>query len=755
MSVKRISSTRLRFLTCCASLLYAATGGSAWAQSQEPSPKPSDQDAIVVTAQKKPELLLNAPLPISVVSAKTLTDQNLVRLSDFYNRIPGIQYTGDRVTNIAIRGITSGGVTTSTVAIVIDDIPLGASTIAGQPTIPDFDPATLERIEVLRGPQGTLYGASSLGGLIRYVTREPDTHKFSGRVEGGANFIDGGSGGKSFRGSVNIPIIENRAALSVSGFYRDDPRWIDNIRPGAAGKNVNRREGWGGRAALKIDATDNLKVTFAAIRQKTDTNYSTLSTSGAIPICPECVGPNIGMVATYTPKYNDLKTISVTPSTGEQKYQVYSARAEWNLNWATASSTTAWSRSDNLLSNDVTQNFSFLFQIYGAPSDASINIKAHDYTRKFSQELRLAENGKVFDWLLGAFYTSEHSSTEQILTLSSPSATPLNSGGPTAYREVAVFANATYHVTPKWNVQGGARYSKNKLESRNENVIDGPAQAIFGPSSSGQNPSLKDHAFTWLLSSDYHVSDNIMTYARVSTGYRPGGTNNDGFGPLTYGSDTVTNYELGLKGYVVPRVLSLDVSVFQIDWKNIQLQNTDVNSGIGYFTNGSKARSRGVEIASQAKPWGGMVIDANAAFTDAKLTQDLPILTGSTGLLGKAGDRLPFSAKFSTSISARQSFSLGGSTKAFVGATLAHVGDRQTAFQSSAGARPRFTLPSYSIVDLQAGISMDEVWHLSGYIRNLFNENAVINAGNGNGVLSPTAVFAQPRTFGFTVARDF
>ena len=735
----------------------------AYAQSGQTAP--GDDGAapstdIVVTAQKRTERLLDVPVPVTSVSAEALVTENLVKLSDFYSRIPGLQYSGGRTSNLSIRGITSGGSTAATVAILIDDVPFGGTTSAGQPPIPDFDPGTLERIEVLRGPQGTLYGASSLGGLIKYVTRTPDTHELSGRVEIGGNTVDGGNQGYSGRASINVPIVQDRVALSVSGFYRNDPRWLDNIYTSAAAKNVNKKETWGGRAALLVKPTDTLTITLSAIRQKQQTENSDLAiTSGGIRICPECSVPSTGntVQTNFQPVYADLTTLNTVPSTGDSTFAQSSARGELDLGWGQVTSITAWGRADNVLSNDVTSTFGGLFRAYyGSPTSATVLIENADYTHKFSQELRLAGSGDRLDWLVGGFYTVEHAGTDQALFLSSPEVTPYAGSGPSSYREFAGFADLTYHATDKLDIEVGGRLSKNKQRSVQTQVIDDAVVDAFGPTDTATARS-DDTAFTWLVSPNYHFSKDIMGYVRVATGYRPGGPNiSGGTSAATFKSDTVTNYEVGLKGYVVPNTLTLDMSLFQIDWKDIQLQNTDAVSQLTFLTNGSKARSRGAEVATQWRAWRNFTLDANATFTDAVLTEDIPSSDTATGLSGKSGDRLPFTSKFTTSVSGRQTFTLSDQASAFFGATYTYVGDRMSAFGNSAASatRPRFTLPAYSLVDLQAGVTLDKSWQASLYMRNAFNKFGVIAAQNRNGTSVPTAIFTQPRTIGVTLARN-
>jgi outer membrane receptor protein involved in Fe transport len=719
------------------------------------------EEVILVTAQKREERLLDVPMAVTAVSAEALTEQNLVELSDFYNRVPGLQYSSRRVSGLSLRGISTGGNTNPTVGVLVDDVPFGSATNNSQPPIPDFDPGTLERIEVLRGPQGSLYGASSLGGLIKYVTRAPDLNDFTGRLELGANTVDGGNEGWSARGSVNIPIIEDELAVSASGYYRDDSAYIDNILPGFEDENVNRNEVYGGRVAVRAQPTEGLTITLTGMRQEQSSRNSDLSPSYGIPVCPECQGPGNTAVTNFTPLYGDFTT-RLRPAFGDAKYELYTGRVDLDLGFAELTSISAWSNVDNLLSNDVTAVFGgIILPAYDAADGSTVSIANGSFTDKFSQEVRLSGVGDRFDWVAGLFYTVENSSLTQSLTLLDPSGAPLVTpyagAGPGRYREYAGFGALTWHVTDQLDVQVGGRYAKNKQRSSQGLVIDTPVEFAFGSTSLISAESEED-AFTWMVSPSYHITPDLMAYARVATGYRPGGPNTGvpNVDP-TFDSDSVVNYELGLKGYIIPRRLSIDVAVFQIDWKDIQLQNTEAVSQLTFLSNGSKARSRGIEATARLVPWRGFTLDAGATWTEAELTEDLPTFVGNTGLSGEAGDRLPYTAKFTANVAARQDFRLSGRLSAFVGANYSYVGDRLSEFTTDApsATRPRFTLPGYSLVDLQAGIDLDDAWHLGLYVRNLFNERGVVRALNRNGTAAPTAVFLRPRTFGVTLARNF
>lgn len=721
----------------------------------------SVQDVIVVTAQKKEERLLDVPIAISAVTADTLTDQNLNRLTDYFDRVPGLQFSGQRIRALSLRGVTTGGATSPTLAVLVDDVQFGGTT-GGQTPIPDFDASALERIEVIRGPQGTLYGASSLGGLIKYVLKEPDTQDLFGRFEvGGTSVADGGTGWVT-RGTVNVP-ISDKVAVLASGFYRDDAAYLDNANAGAASaEDVNTREVWGYRGAVSIQPFENLKIVGSALYQEQDVVNSDLAiTSGGVPICADCYPPSVGSQSapvSFDPVYGDL-TLNTLDSLNASTYEVYSARAELDLGGAQVTSVSAWSKADNIITSDVTAVFLGLFQLpfsYQSPAGSSVTIGNADSTEKFSQELRVDGTVGSFDWLLGAFYTDEETSIDQSLFLfdvdGSLAATPFAGNGPGTYKEKAVFGTLTWEATEKFDLQVGARYAENEQTSAIDVIIDGPAVPLFGPSGLQEAPS-KDNALTWVVSPTYHFTPDMMGYVRVATGYRPGGPNIENAVVPSYDPDEVTNYEVGFKGRVIPGVLVVDAAVFQIDWKDIQLQGT-APSQQTFQANGGKARSRGVEFAASIFPRDGMKIDTSVALTDAELSDDLPGI--NNGLVGLSGDPLPYTADVTANISIDQEFDISANLEGSIGAAFTYVGDRPSEFLSvNATRNDRFDIPSYSTFDVRGRVTYKEDWALSAYVRNLFDERGIAVAQHRNGTNVPTALFIQPRSVGVTVSKSF
>lgn len=748
-------------------LCFAGTCVPAMAQDNpDADTGTTNSNEIVVTAQKREERLLDVPVAVSAVSADSLVSQNLVSIRDFYTRIPGIQLSGNTTQDISLRGINTGGGTNPTVAILIDDVQFGSSTYLGRPPIPDIDPATLQRVEVLRGPQGTLYGASSLGGLIKYVTKDPSTSDFSGRIEFGANTVRNGDEGWSVRGSINAPIVDNRIGVSISGFYRDDPGYVDNIIPdGSTVADANKNKVYGGRAALLLRPFDNLTVTLSALYQK-----QKLEGTANIPVCPSCstaAGTSTPIV--FDPRgVPDLRTArsAIVPTVNE--LQLYTGRVELDLDPVLITSITAWGRSDQVNTTDSTARFGPpLLEAFGIyPAGGTYLFGQPILTNKFTQELRFSSQGDTFDWLGGFFYTNERSSIAQTInrTGNAPNVLVYSGSNLSTYEEKAVFGDVTWHASDRFDIQIGGRYANNAQDYRVLSVIDVPAQPIFGPGEDHLFTS-EENSFTWLITPSYKFTPDLMGYIRIASGYRPGGPNTETPGAApTFESDDVINYEVGLKGSLFDRRMTFDIAAFQIDWNNVQLQNTALPSQFVFFENGKGARSRGIEVQTNATLWEGFTVDANATFLDAVLTGTLdpsvapaPGVPGVQRLRGVDGDRLPYSAKFTGNLSAQQSFQVANNAEAFVGFTVSHLGNRFGLFNqnSPAAVLPRLKLPSYTTVDLRAGLAIDDQWKLNLYVRNLFDKRGITSGDTRNGTQLPQVVFITPRVIGFSVSADF
>ncbi|MDB5782045.1 TonB-dependent receptor [Caballeronia mineralivorans] len=714
------------------------TTGSRGTATDEESPA---LEEIVVTAQKRAERLQDTPVPVTVLDTTELVARNQIRLQDYFVQVPGLSLNaaGDGTTTIVIRGIATALYSNPTVAVTIDDVPFGGSTALanGQLVQPDLDPGDLAQIEVLRGPQGTLYGASSLGGLIKYVTADPSTSGYSGRLEADLNGIRGGGDvGYGVRGYFNAPIGDT-LALRASGFSRLTPGYIDDVYTGRT--DINSISVAGGHLSLLWTPSALLAVKIGALYQYTH--------AGA--------GSAINTNSNYQPLYGDLHE-SFLPDSGAywNESTLYTAKIDVHLGWSDLTSVTGYGSNFYKESADTTLTF-------GAPpySLAASELFNRFDTQKITQELRLASpTGNRVDWLVGGFYTHEHSPAEQDINGVDPTTgvtlgTPLAAIFPTTYEEFAVFGDATYHFTQAFNLQGGVRYSRSHQTYTEADYGSLGETAPGVPFTSAQDSA--DHSVTFLVVPQLTINPDMMAYVRVASGYRPGGPNADAalvHLPGTFKADTTLNYEIGLKGNALHGAFTYDLSAFYIDWHSIQLQVKDPVSGFSFFSNGGAARSTGLEAALKYRNGTGLRIAANASYDVAELSQDAP-----PGTYAASGDRLPYSPRLSGSLSTDQDFRLSGEWTGFIGGTVSYLGTRLGAFQGNA-TQLRLVFPSYTTLDLRVG-TRSGPWTANLFARNVTDDRGVLSSRTLEGVQLPTSIyitnFIQPRTLGLSVARSF
>jgi len=692
-------------------------------------------EEVVVTAQKRSERLQDVPVPVTALSADSLVEQNQVRLQDYATSVPGLSVAPQPAFGqvLSIRGITTGPGENPSVGIMIDDVPFGSSTAIGYgAVIPDLDPADLTRIEVLRGPQGTLYGASSLGGLIKFVTADPSTDALTGHLEAGTSGVQNGSDmGYSFRGSANIPVSSD-LALRASAFTRLDPGYIDNIVTQRDGVNEQRVSG--GRLSGLWSPLEDVSVKLSALYQDSRSDGTADVSPGLTGLQQNWTrgtGPNNGTVQAYSAIVNaklgagiDLVSLS--------GYNISKAQT----------------------SVDVSSVYGGLAEeAYGVGTTALVSASK---TNKFSQEVRLsAPIGTHFEWLVGGFYTHEDSTVVQDIDAVTPEsgavvANGLETASPSIYTEYAGFTDLTWHITDQFNIQAGGRWSSIQQSLQNTLVaplLGAPVPQVGVKTHSSAQP------VTYLLTPQYKLSSELMVYARIASGYRPGGSN----GPLCqtfgfsceYSPDKTYNYELGAKGTVLDNVLSYDVSLYRINWKDIQLHAV-VPEGIGYLTNASEAKSQGLELSLEARPLTGMTAAAWAAWNTAELTQPFPL---AAAIEGAPGDRLPYSSRFSGNFSLNQEFPLSGSVTGIAGAAVSYVGNRLGAF-SGAGSvvAPRVYLPAYARTDAHIGVRYD-TWTVNAYVNNAFNKRGILESGAD--LLPVATLYIQPRIVGLNLSKSF
>ena len=691
-------------------------------------------EEIVVTAQKREERLLDVPVPITAVLATNLTDSNQLRLQDYYNRIPGLNVSPSTqgAQFISIRGVTTGP-GNPTVGIVVDDVPYGGSTSIGSGmVVPDFDPSDLSHIEVLRGPQGTLYGVGGLGGLIKYVTADPSTAGVSGRLETGVNGVKNGDGlGYDARGSINLPLSDD-LAIRASGSYRRDPGYVDD--PALDLKGVNEGQTFGGRVAALWRPSTDFSIKLSALYQRNKTDGS----SDVYPSLP-----------------TELSQSFALPGMGAHdiKSQAYSATINARLGAVKLVSLTGYNILRYTDTEDLTSSLgAFGPVLFGAGFTAAPFYEDSE-TKKFSQELRASVSfGEHVDWLIGGFYTHEGAVRHQSVIAVNPltgagGGSYLGLNSPSTYQEFAAFTDVTLHFSDRFDMQFGGREAYNDQDYSSDRT-----GALQSPSAPQRSSSA--NKFTFLVTPDFKLSQDAMLYVRVASGYQAGGPNNAASltagVPPSYGASTTINYELGAKGRIGGQLLTYDVSLYYIDWQDIQLT---LQSSLGsYMANGSHAESKGIEATLELHPLQGLTISTWGSVGKADLTEALP---ATSTAYGADGARLPFSSEFSGRFSVDQQFPLGPNVTADLGAAVSHVGNEYGILRGVSVGVPlsRQIYSPYTRLDLTAGLDFGS-WNLALFVNNLTDRRAAIAGGLGEP--NPLAfTYISPRSVGMNVAYKY
>jgi len=710
--------------------------------------QPADNDAlttIVVTAEKKEEKLKDVPMSITALGGGALDNLQYRSFSDYAAMVPGLSLVSSQpgLTTLTLRGQNAGGVG-STVAVYLDESPFGSSSalLNGSILSGDFDTWDLQRVEVLRGPQGTLYGANSEGGLLKFVTAPPVLGTFSGAAEVTGESVDHGGKGGDVRAVVNLP-IGDKLALRVGGFDQDVAGYIQD--PSRGKTDVNEGHKYGGRVSLLAEPVDSLTIRLTATSQQS--RYEGTPNVDVNPV-------------TLQPAFGDLVQNRLVNEPSTFQYKNYNATINWDAGPFSILSTTSY----GVLNSDFLVDYTNIQLAPGltvqdllaaALKLPGLGAYVDDLAdlKKFTQEVRISSPSTNFlEWQVGGYFTRETGHLYQHLNaVLLPSGAP--AGIPTlefpildsTYKESAGFANLTVHIIPQFDVQAGGRYSKNE-QTATESIT-----GLLVPTQAFSTPS-EGHVFTYSVAPRWHVDADNMVYLRWATGYRPGGPNAlppvaPPDVPRQYGADKTSNIELGVKSSLLQGLLSIDASIFHVDWTDIQLLEQVDNTGIN--GNGGKARSQGFEWAVGYVPLHGLTLDWTGAYTEANLTTPAPAVHGNTG------DSLPYAPKWSTSFDGEYDWAAFADFKYFVGATWSYVGARETGFGTDTTGLTQVRLSSYNTYGARVGLDNSR-YRVTLYGKNLSDSRGITNyVSQGAPGLNGDVSVIQPRTVGVTLSAKF
>ena len=741
---------------------------------------PVGLEEIVVTAQKFTSTIQNTPISMSAMSGDQLIAAGISTVEDFSRSLPGLSMrsAGPGMTEYEARGLASNGGASPTVGFYLDEVPLSppAMSETGKVVI-DPDLYDVSRIELLRGPQGTLYGSGSMGGTIKVVTNQPKLDTFEGSFQGTLSGTEGG--GLNGGGSVmlNLPFGDKFALrLVASDSYRSG--WIDRVvlnpfpadtplsssPPYTRGnvlaapvqtsdRDVNTNYLNSVRASLLFQPTNDLTVVATAFKQH-------LATGGY----DEFDSPP-------GPKYLTHYEAADVPESVSDTAHIYSLTVTYNLGFAELTSASAyWDRYESQV-QDGSESVSLVNGIYPYVSVPFIDSEP---SRQFSQEIRLTSSGdQRLRWIAGGFFSDLNSTVFQYSAnqsafggVANPAGVVYETTDPYHIEQFAMFVDGSYKLTDTLTLSAGLRwYRYSSRESQQSVGVDTESLTLQSPTSlqasnSGYNPR---------INLSYSPNGDLTTYISAAKGFRPGGVNTvipppniapfcPAGTPTSFGPDSVWDYEIGEKAKLFDGRVTVNSDFYYIKWTGVQ-EALLLACGFQYIDNAGNARSFGPELEIRAKLTPEWLLDLSASYTDAKITSpSLALASGIAGSIGScptAGNctvpvlNVPKDAGSLALIYTNQIFKDYQLTARIAANYVGSSHDESFYFVD---------LPSYTVAGARLGLSRDK-WSVDFFVDNLTNKVAEITANNTSfqfnipGLIRYTT--NQPRTFGTQVNYRF
>ncbi len=733
---------------------------------------------ILVTAQKTSESLSKVPISISAVTGSMLEEEHITDYADLSRAVPNVSFTtfgGPGQSNIEIRGIASQA-GSATTGIYLDDVPISVQNIyttgATEPRFFDVD-----RVEVLRGPQGTIWGAGSMGGTIHFVSNAPDLHKVAGSVHSSVGGTQGGGVNYEADSVVNLPLVDGVAALRIGALFDHLSGWIDRFPVGPFGapdgplaaSHINTVNTTVIRATLEWHPSDALTVIPAVFLQRVAT----------------------GGQDTFSLSLPQYQSPTLVPETARDQYAMTSLTVKYDLGWSDLTSVTGYFwRTDDRNIDGTVYDSGYIAGPYGQlqtlmprsmAGEAALGalaapVQFNTNVNQIHEELRLASKpaaGDQWSWIAGLFYSrsrtglldNEHipgfsatfqqyyNNTTQAL-LGDPFTNDLVYYAFSEFvnEQKAVFGQVTYMPVPGLKLTAGARYEKatETLNFYTNGYLAGGTPTYAGNAAGS--------ATTPKFAASYEITPETLVYASATEGYRDGGVNRPvpipsctgdlaqlGLtqAPPSYNSDKLWSYELGAKTRAFNSALTLSGALFDIRWNNIQTDiilptcTFDIKDNIG------SAESKGVELELNDRITDHLRVSIGGNYTSAKIVAPVTIL----GV--QKGDHVPGVPEYTLSTSAEYTVPVGASARGSVSLNGQLIGPSQgTIYHGD----PDFERPTYFVMGGNAGIKWDRL-DLSLFITNLLNQDKSIQRPNIAGVEYGIAV--RPRTFGISGSYTF
>ncbi len=710
-----------------------------------PAAPPATLGAMTITATRHATAVDKTPMAITAIPQETLRDTGAVDVRDYARLIPGlsVQDSGDGAARLSMRGIYSAG--EATTSLYYDETPIsgsvGTTSDAGgrNPELSLFD---VERIEGLRGPQGTLYGASSMGGSVRVILNKPVLDREEGALEGGYAATRGGEPSWYGNAMVNLPLLKDTLALRVAVSHRDRGGYVDNLHYGQ--RDINDSRSSSGRVMLRFQPSEDLTLDASYWGQSTDAVGSGWSPKA---------GVRYGSIAQMNVPYADTTRLS-------------NLTLNWKLGWADLLATSSYF--DRGSTYDIDLSYRFLnYRNQGRAVPDAYVPSVNNYvgtTRTWTNEVRLSAQASRVDWTAGLYADNRQNELFSQFVEGDPASGRLSDPKRLFYRryiadqleQKAIYGETTWHLAPTVDLATGLRFYDYSRAVGGYTDIAQPltsaAAAPFTQVGTGQRGWLKKVNLSW------SPSEDLMLYALAADGMRPRGAN-QALGLATrltaYDSDSLWNYEVGAKSHWFDNRLYASVALYQMDWDDMQISARTANGAQVFLTNAGAARLRGSEWELLYRPLTGLDLSLNANYLDARLVRDqLNNDLQASATLGRAGDRVPYIPRWTAALSAAYRWSLSADYDGMARLDANYVGTSHSTFRP--GDASRIAMGNYSVVDARVGIERaDGRWSAHLYVDNLFDTLAITSAVLVDYAPSGLAYSLAPRTVGVDLRYTF
>lgn len=665
---------------------------------------------IIVTAQRFEQRLQDVPISITAVTDEEIQARNAKLLDDLQYSVPGLSIFGYGVgaSYTQLRGVSniSGP---ATVGIYYDETPFTLSQVGIDSTPRLLD---MERVEVLRGPQATLYGEGSMGGTIRYIPAAPQLDRVTGFVNGQWSTTDNGANGYLLEGAVNVPLITDTVGVRLAVSHGRDAGWVDSLATGE--ENINSADLWTVRGILRVKPDERLDVSLLGLYQKSDVDNQ-----------------NFG---------RDKETAAVLETPLRDKTIFLQGKASYDLDFATLTGIVGYIDRENFNRFDVTSQYLPFLPITPGLIE-TIAIDTDSDFKVYNGELRLASQGSDrLIWAVGA--TARHLRMDTMqASVEAPGTLPfvfLSAGGTAENKSYAVYGEVGYRLVPGLRATIGARYYSEHKTQRFENTQFGLSAVDIGDA--------KFDSFNPRFNISYEISRDAMIYANVAKGFRSGGFNLTSAAPgtpPTYDPDKIWTYEGGGKLALAGSRLFLDASVYRSVWSDVQSVTTPPGSALIYIDNSGRVAGWGVDLSATAQLVPGLTLSGTFGWNNLEYT---------TSTADKfEGDPVDGAARLSYSASLDYRPQLTPDIEGIFRIDYQHAGRGQITVRTY--VPPLLNeRPKRDLVNVRAGIAFDEI-ELSVFANNLFNEDAPILIGP-YGIVAEN-IEQRPRTIGISASSRF